>query len=166
MSTPTSGTASKQPLKPAGGSASDHDSAASIVLCSQAVMRFYAALDFGDIEGVSALMAPDGIWHRQGKILKGPADVLAALRERPAGRVTAHLVNNLVIDLAPDGLEATARYMLLVFRHDRSAPSTNPAPIASSLLSITATTDIWRASPDHGWLAVLKQGQAVFAQQA
>ena len=138
----------------------------SIVLCSQAVMRFYAALDAGDIDGVAGLMAADGVWHRQGKALRGPAEVLAALRERPPGRVTAHLVNNLVIDLDASGQQATARYMLLVFRHDRAQPGDGPVPIAGSLLSITATTDHWRAAPHGGWLAVLKQGQTVFSQQA
>lgn len=77
------------------------ETTARITRCSQAVMRFFAALDAGDIAAVSACMAEDGVWHRQGQALRGPDQVLAALKQRPAGRVTAHLVNNLVIDLDP-----------------------------------------------------------------
>jgi limonene-1,2-epoxide hydrolase len=165
MSTPAERIGSGQPSGPMDAPTSERPQAHSIVMCSQAVMRFYAALDTGDIDGVAALMAADGVWHRQGKALRGPAEVLAALRERPPGRVTAHLVNNLVIDLDASGQQATARYMLLVFRHDRAQPGDGPVPIASSLLSITATTDHWRAAPNGDWLAVLKQGQTVFSQQ-
>lgn len=135
----------------------------SIVHCSQAIMRFYAALDAGDIEGVAGLMADDGVWHRQGKVLTGPAAVLAALRERPAGRVTAHLVNNLVIDLSADCTTATARYMLLVFRHDREPGERGTAPVEGSLLSITLTTDLWQDRAGLGWRAAHKEGRAVFS---
>ncbi|MFZ9405562.1 MAG: nuclear transport factor 2 family protein [Burkholderiaceae bacterium] len=136
-----------------------------IVMCSQAVMRFYGALDAGDIEGVAGWMAPEGIWHRQGQVLRGPSEVLAALKQRPAGRVTAHLVNNLVIDLDDARGLATARYMLMVFRHDRSQPGEGPVPITGSLLSITETTDLWCELPGAGWRALNKQGRALFTRQ-
>lgn len=137
-----------------------------IVMCSQAVMRFYGALDAGDIAGVASWMAPEGVWHRQGQVLRGPAEVLAALQQRPAGRVTAHLVNNLVVDLDEAGDMARVRYMLLVFRHDRQQAGTGPVAIAGSLLSITETTDLWRKTHDAGWQAVLKEGRTLFSQQA
>jgi ketosteroid isomerase-like protein len=136
-----------------------------IVMCSQAVMRFYGALDAGDIAGVASWMAPEGVWHRQGQVLRGPAEVLAALQQRPAGRVTAHLVNNLVVDLDEAGDTASVRYMLLVFRHDRQQEGTGPVAIAGSLLSITETTDVWRKMPGAGWQAVLKEGRTLFSQQ-
>ena len=136
-----------------------------IVMCSQAVMRFYGALDAGDIAGVASWIAPEGVWHRQGQVLRGPAEVLAALQQRPAGRVTAHLVNNLVIDLDEASGVATARYMLMVFRHDRSQAGEGAVPITGSLLSITETTDQWCELPGIGWRAMNKLGRALFTQQ-
>ena len=61
----------------------------SIVDCQQAVHSFYLSLDACDFKTVANLMASDGIWHRQGKELEGPLEVLQALSERPKGRVTA-----------------------------------------------------------------------------
>jgi len=163
MNAPTQPPCSNLPLQSSGVPPSAPGEVQSIVRCGQAVMRFYAALDAGNLAEVAGMMADEGVWHRQGKVLQGPAEVLSALRNRPAGRVTAHLVNNLVIDVSDDCKTATARYMLLVFRHDRDPGGTGPAPLAGSLLSITLTTDLWRDVPALGWRAVLKEGQAVFS---
>jgi hypothetical protein len=89
--------------------------AARSLACHQAIYRFYAALDAADFAAVAAAVAPDGVWHRQGKALRCPGEVAAAMAERPAGRVTAHLVQNLVVTLL-DAQTATARYNTLVFR--------------------------------------------------
>lgn len=59
------------------------------------VMRFFRGLDTRDHAAVAALMAPDGVWVRQGTRLNGPAAVMAALEQRPANRVTCHLISNL-----------------------------------------------------------------------
>lgn len=102
--------------------------AAAVIECQQALNRFYAALDAGDFETVSASMAPQGVWHRQGQQLCGPAQVREALAKRPAGRVTAHLVQNLVVNVtAPDLAEAT--YMTLVYRVDLPQPAAGPVPL-------------------------------------
>jgi ketosteroid isomerase-like protein len=58
------------------------------------VMRFFRGLDTRDHAAVAALMAPDGVWVRQGKPLNGPAAVMAALKQRPVNRVTCHLITN------------------------------------------------------------------------
>ncbi|MCW8084177.1 nuclear transport factor 2 family protein [Sabulicella glaciei] len=133
--------------------------AALLIGCQQAVHRFYAALDASDYAGVAASMAPEGSWHRQGKMLTGPDEVRAALAERPAGRVTAHLVQNLVVDLA-DERSATLRYMTLVYRHDGEG-GTGPAPL-SQPLSISAHVDRLRREGDR-WLAVERRSRRIFA---
>lgn len=61
---------------------------ALISSCQEAVIRFFAALDGGRQEEVANAFAEDGIWHRQGAALRGPAGVSKALAARPAGRVT------------------------------------------------------------------------------
>ncbi|WP_431284803.1 nuclear transport factor 2 family protein [Humitalea sp. 24SJ18S-53] len=129
--------------------------AALVTTCQQAVLRFFSALDGGRWDEVAGSLAEDGVWHRQGKALRGPDAVRAAMADRPAGRVTAHLVQNLVIEL--DGERAaTARFMALTFRHDGGTP----APIGLPL-SIAAYADRMRRDGDT-WLVVERRGIRVF----
>ncbi len=134
---------------------------ARTLACQQAIHRFYAALVASDFATVAAALAPEGIWHRQGRTLRGPADVATAMAERPAGRVTAHLVQNLVIELA--GAEmATARYKTLVFRHDGVPGQDGPAPIGTPL-SIAAVTDRLRRDAMSGaWLVIERRSSREF----
>jgi ketosteroid isomerase-like protein len=104
----------------------------AVIGCQQAIHRFYAALDASDMDAVSLAMAEDGVWHRQGQALRGPASVRAALAQRPAGRRTAHLVQNLVVDVIDPG-QAQAQFMTLVYRHDADAPVTGAAPLGAPL---------------------------------
>ena len=136
--------------------------AALTLACQQAVLRLYAALDASDYAAVAAAIAPEGVWHRQGRALRGPAEVRAALAERPAGRVTAHLVQNLVVDLA-DERNATARYMSLVYRHDAEAgaPQDGPAPLGAPL-SVAAYADRLRREEGGAWLVVERRSRRVF----
>lgn len=94
--------------------------------------------------------------------MRGPAEVRAALAERPAGRVTAHLVQNLVVDLA-DERNATARYMSLVYRHDAEAgaPPGGPAPLGAPL-SVAAYADRLRRDEGGAWLVVERRSRRVF----
>jgi SnoaL-like domain len=136
--------------------------AALTLACQQAVLRFYAALDASDYAAVAAAIAPEGVWHRQGRALRGPAEVRAALAERPAGRVTAHLVQNLVVDLA-DERNGTARYMSLVYRHDAGAgaPPEGPVPLGAPL-SIAAYADRLRREEGGAWLVVERRSRRAF----
>jgi hypothetical protein len=134
--------------------------AALTMNCAQAVMRFYACLDAADFAGVAAGMAPEGIWHRQGKALQGPAGVAAALAERPAGRATAHLVQNLVVDLHDEDT-ASAQYMSLVYRNDGHEGTAPPFPLGRPL-SIARYTDRMRRGADGVWLTVERRAQRIF----
>ncbi|MBW8270103.1 nuclear transport factor 2 family protein [Caldovatus aquaticus] len=138
--------------------------AALITLCAQAIARFWAALDAADYDTVARGMAPEGVWHRQGRALRGPEGVRAALAERPAGRVTAHLVQNLVVDL-PDENTANARYFSLVFRHDAAAAPDGPVPLGAPL-SIAAVSDRLRRGAEGEWLVVERRSRPVFAAGA
>jgi ketosteroid isomerase-like protein len=92
----------------------------------RAVVSFFNHLDACEYDKLCALMAPDGVWHRQGKALHGPAEVMAAMQARPAGVITQHTVTNLVVDVA-DADHAAAAMYLLVFSHTGGAPA--PAPL-------------------------------------
>ncbi|GGG34479.1 hypothetical protein GCM10010964_23010 [Caldovatus sediminis] len=138
--------------------------AALITLCAQAIARFWAALDAPDHETVARSMAPAGVWHRQGKALRGPEGVRAALAERPAGRVTAHMVQNLVVELADENT-ATARYLSLVYRHDADRAPEGPVPLGDAL-SIAAVSDRLRRGADGAWPVVERRSRPVFSAAA
>jgi hypothetical protein len=71
--------------------------------CTKMTLRFYLSLDTREHAAAAAMFAPDGTWHRQGVLLTGPADVLAALEKRSPDRSTAHVLTNVWAEaLDPD----------------------------------------------------------------
>lgn len=92
----------------------------SAAACADITVRFFHHLDRRNYDAVAALIADDGIWHRQGSDLVGPASVLGALQARPDTLVTRHLVNNVVVDGADDRA-ARVSYELSVFVQEAMA---------------------------------------------
>lgn len=137
------------------------DNPGAILACQQAVHRFYAALDAGELASVAACMAEHGVWHRQGQELIGPQAVSLALAGRPPGRMTAHLVQNLVIDLQ-DLMRARVRYMTLVYRFDAAEQGLAVAPLALPL-SISVHEDELECSATGTWLFTDKRSLRRFA---
>ena len=133
----------------------------AVIGCQQAIHRFYAALDASDMDTVSAAMADDGVWLRQGEALRGPDAVRAALARRPAGRRTAHLVQNLVVDVIDPG-RAQAQFMTLVYRHDADAPLTGAAPLGAPL-SISFHRERLVRGDSGVWQFVEKESERRFA---
>lgn len=67
--------------------------------CHDLVMRFVACNDRRDPQGLAALFAENGVLVRpNGDTLVGPAAIAAAYADRPADRLTRHLVGNVLID--------------------------------------------------------------------
>lgn len=145
------------------------DTLHAIIGCQQAIHRFYAALDASDFDTVSAALADDGVWHRQGEALRGPAAVKQALAHRPAGRRTAHLVQNLVVDVIDPG-QARVQFMTLVYRHDavtqtdtgQDSDAGGPAPL-SLPLSISFHREHLARTPAGEWLVIEKRSERRFA---
>jgi len=50
--------------------------------CAQLLIRFFNEFDAWRYREMVNLFAPDGVWHRQGRALKGPDAILAALEQR------------------------------------------------------------------------------------
>ncbi|QHE90595.1 nuclear transport factor 2 family protein [Pandoraea fibrosis] len=68
--------------------------------CHDLVMRFVACNDRRDPQGLGALFAEKGVLVRpNGDTLVGPAAIAAAYADRPADRLTRHLVGNVLIDV-------------------------------------------------------------------
>lgn len=58
----------------------------------RAIHLFFRHLDENDYEALTALMTVDGLWHRQGKELRGRSMVMEAMKARPVDLVTRHKI--------------------------------------------------------------------------
>lgn len=97
-------------------------------LCHNTVLAFFRNLDDNRYEALAARLAPDGIWHRQGKALQGREAVLQALALRSPTQRIHHLITNLLADgIGADRCEM--RGYMLVVRHDDGQPIAGPAPL-------------------------------------
>lgn len=81
------------------------------------IYDFFYYLDERRYRQLSDMFAPDGVWHRQGKELRGPDTVMNAMNERPAGFTTRHLITNVSVDVA-DAFTASALFYMTVFVHE------------------------------------------------
>lgn len=130
-----------------------------VIECQQAVYRNYMAMDNADYASVAAGFAPDGQWHRQGKVLTGPEAIRAELEKRPANRITAHLIHNPVVnDKGPASVRVL--YLLVAYSHDPEAEAIPTAPIGPPLL-IAQQEDQLQLTPT-GWLIDVRRSKRLF----
>lgn len=94
----------------------------------QQTHRFYYYLDEMRYDDLVGLMREDGVWHRQGKVLKGRAQVLAAMHERPSTLVIRHVITNAFLEEARDN-EATLIAYLTAYRFDDGTAKKLPVTI-------------------------------------
>jgi hypothetical protein len=121
----------------------------------QMIFRFFLHLDEQEYDQLSALMAPTGTWLRNDVLLKGPEDVREAMRSRPVGFTTRHLVTNIIVDLA-DNHHADVTYYMTVFVHSGDAKPTGPVkmdvPMHVSIFrqKVVRTSADWRIAELYG----------------
>lgn len=92
--------------------------------CLDLVLRAAACADAGDAQALSRLFAEDGQLQRpQGELLCGRPAIAQAYSQRPAGRMTRHLVTGTLVQLqGPD--RASARSQVLVWSCDEADAAT------------------------------------------
>lgn len=125
----------------------------------RAIMAMYHALDSYDFAYLETILTPDGVWHRQGKALKGPAMVRQAMQEREPGARTRHLVSNLLIDKLTEN-EAEARYYMTAFRSDGDAARPKPDQVALPRAIALYTVKLARSG--DRWLFTSINGETTF----
>jgi hypothetical protein len=87
----------------------------------QLTNRFYYYLDEFRYQDLAATMREDGVWHRQGKVLKGRAQVLAALEERPRTQRIRHVITNAFLESeSAEGANLIA--YLTAYKYDDGKP--------------------------------------------
>ncbi len=117
--------------------------------CHNQVMAFFRDLDESDYAGLVSRLTTDAIWHRQGKVLSGHADVLAALRTRSATQRIHHIITNLVAD-AIDPTTCAMRAYMIVVRYDNGKKLGGPAPFPG--FENIRTTHIAFRKDNEDWL--------------
>lgn len=136
----------------------------AIGLCCNQVMGFFRDLDDNDYESLVGRMLPDGVWHRQGKVLGGRDAVRAALALRSGTQRIHHLITNLFAD-AVDGARCSLRGYMLVVRHDEGKPLAGPAPLKG--IENIRTTRVELAWRDGAWLiADMRNDEPSFSSAA
>jgi hypothetical protein len=117
--------------------------------CAQILTRFFNEFDAWRYQEMVRLFAPDGVWHRQGRELKGADAILAALTERSTTQTVRHVVTNIEVTVRD---EQTAESLLYVtaYQHDSGEqPTSVPVIRSPSLLlavpgKLVRTEDGWR----------------------
>ena len=94
----------------------------------QVTHRFFYCLDEGRYGELLALMSPEAVWHRQGRILRGHPQIRAALEERSSTQRIRHVITNAFLDKADDE-RAELRAYMTAYRFDDGKPSSGPVVI-------------------------------------
>jgi hypothetical protein len=133
---------------------SQHDDESA---CIAATLRFFRALDARDHAACVAAFASGGVWHRQGQALDTPEAMMASLEKRPTGRVTAHLLNNLIAESSgPDRI--TVRFLLSAY----DGPANEDGSAATARFAgVLDATDEYRRTAE-GWRLAVKSTRPVF----
>ncbi len=98
--------------------------------CRDLVLRAAACADAGDAQALSQLFAEDAVLVRpNAQPLQGRAAILGAYAQRPADRITRHLVTNTLVELGEPGRAQARSYVLLWSgaEGDPAGPAGRPA---------------------------------------
>jgi hypothetical protein len=115
------------------------------VECQTLLSSFFQALDAGD-PGACAFVHPDFVWHRQGKVLRGPQAIGAVLQARPADRLVRHLFSNFVVTGSSDG-RAKSKAYYTVYAHEgaeRPGVIRGPERVGDYHAEFIRSEDGWR----------------------
>ena len=113
--------------------------------CERLLVRLFHCLDARDYEGVAACFAEDSLWLRQGKELRGPAQVLKALQQRTPTIHVHHLLSNIDIRL-PEADRAQSIAYMTVYRSDTGKPPVFPIEVPGPELVAVCTGELRRAA--------------------
>jgi hypothetical protein len=116
--------------------------------CAQVLTRFFNHFDAWRYDAMAGLFAPDGVWHRMGKQLRGSA-IVETLNARSRTQVVRHVITNVQVDVTG---ETSAEFVLYVtaYQHDTGTKPTAPPKIRAPYLllvvpgQMTKVGDDWR----------------------
>ena len=116
--------------------------------CAQLLIGFFNAFDAWRYHDMVALFAPDGVWHRQGKALRGADAILDVLNARSRTQVVRHVVTNVQITVI-DESHCDSRLYITAYISDTGSKPTEPPTIASPSLLLDVPGKLVRTG--EGW---------------
>lgn len=140
----------------------NHDSA--MQQCENQILRFFRYLDERQYGHLVSLLAADAAWHRQGKILRGGAEVLAALQQRSPTMKIVHIITNVIIDRCDAQHCALYAYMVVV-RHEPGLDTDAPCPL-ENIDTIRSIAIRMRLEGEQWKITEIKPGNVIFAVNA
>jgi hypothetical protein len=100
--------------------------------CARTLTQFFNWFDQWRYDDMVALFAPDGVWHRQGRALQGPA-IMAALDVRSRTQTVRHVITNIQVDVV-DAAAAEFTLYVTAYMHDSGVKAAAPPKIQSPSL--------------------------------
>lgn len=137
---------------------------AAMKQCENQVMLFFRHLDERSYSALAAVLTPDAIWRRQGKVLRGPQQVQQALQQRSPTMRIAHIITNLVFDKCETQC-CTIRGYMLVIRHEPDGPVQGPCPL-QGIDSIRNVHIQMKRVADSWLIAELSAEETIFSANA
>ncbi|MBS7781432.1 nuclear transport factor 2 family protein [Acidovorax sp. CCYZU-2555] len=134
--------------------------------CQDLVLRAAACADAGDAQALAQLFAEDAVLQRpSGDALRGRAAIGAAYAQRPAGRLTRHLVTNTLFDFADEDHPGALSQVLLWSCDEAAEPGPHGRPAHAREL-VGEFDDRFCRAPDGGWLIQRRVARFVMFRDA
>ena len=127
---------------------------AAQVELAQLLHEFFYRLDEFEYEALIALMEPEALWHRQGKIQRGATESLAALGQRSRTQRIRHVLTNIRVTELGASEARTMAYMT-VYKHDDGVKASSPRTIKGPSGFLLVWTH-FRRHGDHWLVAEMK----------
>jgi hypothetical protein len=125
--------------------------------CRRLVTLFAHHLDHRRFGEVAALFAEDGVWHRRGESMRGPAQILAFLEQRAATVVERHVMTGTLVEQLSDTTCAAASYVTIL----RTDHAVDDVPTIRGPVVFGEFHDKFRLT-DDGWRFSYRSSKAVF----
>lgn len=134
--------------------------------CQELVLRAAAFADAGDAQALARLFAEDAELQRpSGEPLQGRAAIGAAYAQRPAGRITRHLVTNTLFDFS-DADRPWARSQVLLWSCDQAAEAGAHGRPAHARELVGEFDDRFCRAADGRWLIARREARFVMFRDA
>jgi len=129
--------------------------------CIDLVLRAAAYADAGDALRFSQLFAEDAVLQRpNGEPLEGRSAIAAAYQKRPTGRMTRHLLTNILVEM--QGADtASAHSQVLLWSCDDSEPVTVHGRKAHARQLLGEFNDHFCRTADGHWLIARREARFV-----
>lgn len=129
--------------------------------CIDLVVRAAAYADAGDAQRFAQLFAEDAVLKRpNGEPLEGRSAIAAAYQKRPTGRMTRHLLTNILVEM--HGADtASAHSQVLLWSCDDSEPVTVHGRKAHGRQLLGEFNDHFCSTADGHWLIARREARFV-----